>query len=212
MPSGLLLALLLTAAPAADAAPHRLPPVDQCASDRSFVAFRNALRAAIARRDRAFILATVADNIEVDFGGGAGRATFARTWRLDRPQSSRLWDELGRVLALGCARSQGEFYAPAMAVTGDDVFEDPFTQAVAIRPNAEVRAAADAASRVVATLAWDIVTVPEWAQDAAWQRVELADGRTGYMRSTDLRSPIDYRAAFRRIGGRWRMTAFIAGD
>ena len=213
MTAALLLSLLLVAAPEAGATVHRLPPVDQCAADPSFVAFRNDLLAAIARRDRAFVLATITDNIEVDFGGGAGRADFAQTWQLDRPETSPLWDELGRALSLGCAHNgPGDFYAPSMFVAGEEVFEDPFTAAVAIRPGAELRSGPDAASSVVATLDWDVLTVPEWDPDSGWQRAELADGRRGYVRSEDLRSPIDYRAAFQRIDGRWRMTAFIAGD
>ena len=203
-------ALLLALAIAAET-PARLPPVDECAADAGFVAFRDELQGAIARKDAAAILAVITDDIEVDFGGGAGRADFVRTWELERPASSRLWDELGRALSLGCAGdSGGELYAPSMFVA--DVFDDPFTGALVIRPGAELRAAPDAASAALAALDWDVVTVPEWDGEGAWQRVTLADGRSGYVRSEDLRSPIDYRAAFRRIDGRWRMVAFIAGD
>jgi hypothetical protein len=99
-----------------------------------------------------------------------------------------------------------------MFLAGEETFEDVFTAAVAIRPGAELRSAPDAAGELVATLDWDVLTVPEWDWESAWQRVELADGRAGYVRSEDIRSPIDYRAAFQRVGGRWRMTAFIAGD
>ena len=42
--------------------------------------------------------------------------------------------------------------------------------------------------------------------------VQLADGRAGYMWHAYVRSPVDYRALFNLIGGRWRMTAFVAGD
>ena len=214
MVSPLLLALLLAAPPEAGSRVLRLPPVDQCAADPSFAAFRDALLAAIGRRDRDALLAIVADNIEVDFGGGAGRDYFASAWQLDRPETSRLWDELGAALRLGCARDpEGEdYYSPSMFVAGEGVFEDPFTAAVAIRPGAELRAAPEASAALVATLDWDVVTVPEWDGEAAWQRVVRADGRGGYVRSEDLRSPIDYRAAFQRVDGRWRMVAFIAGD
>ncbi len=210
--SHFLIALLLAASPQTGSG-HRLPPVDQCAEDASFAAFRADLLAAIDRRDREAVLAVVADDIEVDFGGGAGRSYFRQTWELDRPETSRLWDELGRALRLGClGEPGGEYYSPSMFGADEGVFEDPFTAAVAIRPGAELRAAPDAGSAVVATLDWDVLTVPQWEWEAAWQRVALADGRSGYVRSEDLRSPIDYRAAFRRVDGRWRMVAFIAGD
>jgi hypothetical protein len=38
------------------------------------------------------------------------------------------------------------------------------------------------------------------------------DGKTGYVTSRLVRSPIDYRAMFNKIGGRWQMTFFAAGD
>ena len=181
MIAALLLSLLLATAPEAEARVHRLPPVDQCAADPSFVAFRNDLLAAIARHDRDFVLAAITDDIELDFGGGAGREEFARTWELDHPETSGLWDELGRALSLGCAHDgrNGDYYAPSMFMADEEVFEDPFTAAVAIRLGAELRSGPDTASPVVATLDWDVLTVPEWDPESDWQRVALADGRSG---------------------------------
>ena len=207
----LVIALLIAAAPPADSSAHRLPPIDECAADPNFVAFRDELRVTVERRDAAALLAVVADDIEVDFAGGAGRADFSRTWELDRPAASAVWEELAEALSLGCAGDgSGELYAPSMAAAS--MAEDPFEAAVVIRPGAELRAEPDAASPMLAALDWDVVTVPEWDSDGGWQHVVLANGRSGYVRSDDLRSPIGYRAAFRRIDGSWRMTAFIAGD
>ena len=193
-------------------APTRVPPVDQCASDPSFVAFRDALRGAIARRDRDAILATISDTIEVDFGGGAGRGDFTRAWRLDQPATSRLWGELGEVLRLGCVRDpQGAFWAPSMTLQLDE-HDDPFSIMVATEPDAPMHRAADANSPIVARLAWDVVTIGDYAHPDEWVPVTLADGRNGFVRREHLRSPIDYRAAFEKVDGRWRMTVFIAGD
>lgn len=206
-----LLSLLLVAAPEVGAETRRVPPVDQCSADPSFAAFRDDLRQAIARRDRAFILALVTDDIEVDFGGGAGRDTFAQTWSLDRPDISPLWQELGETLSLGCARSsEGDYWSPSFFLDSGEV-GDPFETALAIRPGAALHSAPDAASPIVTTLDWDVLTVTEWNGEQGWQRAALADGRSGYVRSEDLRSVIDYRAGFRRIDGRWRIV-LIAGD
>lgn len=209
MIAGFLLASLLSlSAPAVT----RLPPLDQCSSDPSFVAFRDELKGAIARRDREAILAIITDTIEVDFGGGAGREEFARTWGLDNPQTSRLWDELNEILALGCARDEyGVIWAPSM-VRQLDEDSDPFTTMVAIEPGAAVHRAANADSPVVARLDWDVVTVGEYAHPEEWVPITLADGRSGYARREHLRWPTDYRAAFERIDGRWRMIVLIAGD
>src|SRR5690242_15781602 len=115
----MLLVLPLAAAPAV-ALPPRLPPTDHCAQDRSFLAFRAALLAAIARHYAAFILRIAADDIEYSFGDPPGRPGFARAWGLARPATSQLWRELGAALRLGCARDEGgEFWAPSMSLIGD---------------------------------------------------------------------------------------------
>ena len=49
-------------------------------------------------------------------------------------------------------------------------------------------------------------------EDESWRAVRLPDGRAGFVDRRYLRSPIDYRAAFARIDGRWQMTLFLAGD
>jgi hypothetical protein len=49
-------------------------------------------------------------------------------------------------------------------------------------------------------------------EDESWRAVRLPDGRAGFVDRRYLRSPIDYRAIFARIDGRWQMTLFLAGD
>ena len=211
MSSGLLFSLLMAVAAPGDGAVLRLPPVDRCSSDDSFVAFRAELHQILVRRNADQVLAIVSDDILVNFGGGAGREAFARAWALDAPETSPLWHELSEALRLGCIPGEdGIYWAPSLFQ--EEGIDDPFAVALAIHPGASLHEAADEASPVVATLNWDLVNVPEWVGEAAWQHVELADGRTGYVLSTDLRSPVAYRAGFRKIGGRWRMITFIAGD
>lgn len=209
MRPGLLLALLLAAATAPEV--RRIPPIDSCAADPGFLAFRTELQAAVERRDAAYLLSIVADDIEFSFGGEPGRDAFAREWQLDRPATSPLWAELGEVLRLGCvADGDDGNWAPSLFMSEE--LDDPFGTALAIHPGAELHGAPGDASPVLATLDWDLVEVVEWNGEDPWQRVRTVDGREGYARSADLRSPADYRAGFRRIAGRWRMTTFIAGD
>lgn len=209
MAGALILYLLLAATPPETAS--RLPPVDACATDAGFAGFRASLLEAVARRDAAHLLAAVADDISVDFGGGRGRAYFAEAWDLDRPESSALWGELEAALRLGCAVSDdGSYWSPSLFLA--PVIDDPFSTFLVVTPGAGLHAAPDPASPVVAALDWDLVQGIEWQEGDVWWRVRLADGREGYARAEDLRSPVDYRAGFQRIDGRWRMTAFIAGD
>jgi hypothetical protein len=80
-------ALLLLATPA-PALPPRVPPVDRCASETGFAAFRTRLNAAIARRDAAFILSIASDDISFSFGDDPGKAGFASAWDLAHPATS----------------------------------------------------------------------------------------------------------------------------
>ena len=206
MIAALMLALVVAPAGAAD----RRPPVDTCATDVSFAAFRTTLNDAIARRDHIFILSILPEDILVSFGGDGGREEFAREWRLGESDSS-FWDELRTVLSLGCRIVENDFVAPALtSQLGED--EDPFDVVVAVRSGAVMRAEANDASAVVAALDWDVLHMRPVETDEAWMALRLQDGREGFVRRSDVRSPIDYRAYFNRANGRWRMTSFIAGD
>jgi hypothetical protein len=196
----------------AAAEPQALPPVDQCASDPSFVQFRERLREAIAARDSAHLLSVVADDIRISFGDTGGREDFVRMWELGRPATSRLWDELGEALRLGCAPSEdGSFWAPSLGQQLSEE-EDPFSVVVAVRTGAVLREAPYANAAAVAPLAWDVLTVqPDDGADE-WLPVTMRDGRSGFVHSSDVRSPLDYRAGFEKRGGSWRMITFVAGD
>ena len=205
------LILLLSAAALQPGAVDRRPPVDQCASEAGFAAFRASLHEAIARRDGAFILSIVPDDILVNFGGEHGREAFARQWRLDQGDSP-FWAELEATLSLGCMRSEdGELVAPSLVVQLDDQ-DDPFSALIAVRSGAVLRARPDDGADTVATLDWDVLTWRSGEAPEGWVPATLSDGRNGWVRRADVRSAVDYRAYFAREDGRWRMTIFIAGD
>jgi hypothetical protein len=60
---------------------------------------------------------------------------------------------------------------------------------------------------------YDIVTeeLPEERVEG-WRLVRLWNGRTGYVASEYVRSPIDHRAWFERTKDGWRLMGFLAGD
>jgi hypothetical protein len=170
---------------------------------------------AIDRHSVAFILRIASDDIEYSFGDTPGRAGFAALWELDAPATSRLWRELGTALRLGCARDrEGALWAPSMSMpAADDENGDSVATVVAIVRGAALRAAPADASHAVATLDWDVLTLrPDDDGESAWLAATLADGRHGYVRRNAVRSRADFRAVFEKRGGRWRMTAFVAGD
>ena len=194
----------------AAAEPLRLPPVDACAADASFSAYRTELRAAIAAKDREAVLAAVAEDIVIDFGGGAGRAAFAEAWRLDAPEVSRLWAELGGVLELGCTRDGDALVAPSLFAQLPES-ADAFESLLAVKPGSALRSKPHDDAPAVAPLDWHLLTLLGDTEDG-WMRASLPDGRSGYIRREDVRSPVDYRAHFTKLRGRWRMTSFVAGD
>ena len=76
-----------------------------------------------------------------------------------------------------------------------------------------MRSAPDPEASPVAELDWDMLTLRPYSGGDEWLPVSLADGRDGFVRHEDVRSLLDYRAAFRKgDDGRWRMTLFVAGD
>lgn len=210
----LFVAALLATSAAASALPPRIPPVDYCARDRSFVVFRNALNRAIARRDAAFILSIAADDIEYSFGDSPGKAGFASAWGLARPATSRLWRELRAALRLGCTPDDGEaFWSPSMSMVGNENMGEDYTLLmVAVAPGATLRAGPSEASRLIARLRWHVVRLDERDTAGSWIPATLLDGRRGYIRPALFRGFGDYRAVFEKRHGRWRMTTFVAGD
>ena len=168
------------------------------------------MRDAVELRDRTMLLDLVSDDIEVDFGGGAGKREFVQNWKLDTP-GSRLWSELGKALALGCAESGDAFVSPSSVVQFDGK-RDVFETLLAVVPGSAVRAEPSEDGAVVASLNWDLLTIRDVPAPDAWQGVKLDDGKIGFVRRDQVRSIVDMRAVFERREGRWLMTAFVGGD
>ena len=215
----LLLLTLIMAASAAQAQVAKLLPVDEAARDPGFFIFRARLQEAVARHDTAAVLDAVDPNIRVGFGGKDGAAAFREKWKLQDGDKSPLWAELGLVLALGGGfQSGGSFAAPYVFSRWPEAL-DAFEHVAVLGSDVRIRAAPSVTSGILATLSFDVVRLSQIgrskltpAQLKEWTAVELKGGRTGYVASRYVRSSVGYRALFNKVGGRWRMTAFVAGD
>lgn len=211
--------LLLGALSAAQAQVGKLLPSDEAVQDAELFAFRARLQAAVARHDTAAVLEVVDPDIKNTFGGDDGVAAFRRLWKLGSGDDSRLWDELGLVLALGGsfqAPPQGKrdtFVAPYIFSRWPEEI-DAFQHVAVLGTDVRVRAEPDLSSRVLATLSFDIVPLADGAVPGRgeWTAVKLRDGRTGHIASRYIRSPIAHRAFLTRKGGQWRLSLFVAGD
>jgi hypothetical protein len=206
-----LAAVLLTAA--SPKVPAKLPPADQCTAEPGFSAFKEALTRAVERRDGDALLALLAPDVLVTFGGEAGRDAFARQWDLKAGSPHELWKQLGEIFALGCAKSESTLVMPSLALQFDsDADEDAFDRLIVVSRAAELRAEPKAGSTPVALLSWDVVTGLERRREDDWVKVRLADGREGWLPGRQLRSPLDYRVVIEKRDGKWMITAFVAGD
>jgi hypothetical protein len=206
-----LLALLLAANGPATALPSRLLPIDQCTADRSFAAFRRGLKTAVAKRDRNRLLALMAPDVLVDFGGAKGREEFAKAWEFDPREPDNIWSQLERMLKLGCARSDSARIIPSLGVQFEGARDEDLVDSRLILPGAKLYREIGVESASPKTLPWTLAKATDTAGDFL-TGVKLPDGREGFIPDGDLYEPLGYRMMVERRSGRWLITAFVAGD
>jgi hypothetical protein len=211
--ASVVLAAIIGVSSIADSAQlARLLPVDEAPNRADFFTFRAHLQIAVARRDVDAVLGVVHPKIRASFGPANGLAAFKAMWRLGASNSD-LWHELGAVLGLGGSfEGEDTFVAPYVFSKWPDNV-DSFEHVAVIGDNVAVRARPAVSAARLSSVSFAILgrrldrAVPE-----GWLKVQLDNGREGFIASRYLRSPVDYRAYFAFADGRWLMTAFIAGD
>lgn len=191
----------------------KLVPVDEAPRRPDFLAFRQQLQEIVDRRDLLALLQVVDPKIKYSFGGGDdGIDGLKKYWESDDHQA-RLWDELRWILAHGGTfEGPDTFVAPYVSSRWPDAV-DGFEHVALVGSHVRIRAAAGEQAPVLETLSYAILRLRGNSYpQRPWTAVELPDGRAAFVASDLVRSPIEYRAEFRRIDGRWRMTIFIEGD
>jgi hypothetical protein len=203
--------LLLAAVPVQAALPGRLPPVEQCTGDASFTRFRTALRQGVEKKDRDRLLALMAPDVMVDFGGSSGPAEFAKQWSFDAGEYGNVWDQLGTMLRMGCAPQDKARVIPSMTVQLDRFDSDELYDYVLVLPGARLLKELGVEARNPATTPWALVKVT--SRSADWGTgVRLRDGREGHITDDHVYEPLGYRMTIEKRGGKWLITAFVAGD
>jgi hypothetical protein len=188
-----------------------LRPVDEASRRADFVEFRRRLQDAVARKDTAAVLAAVDPGVRIDFGDSGGAQAFKD--RVIDNRAEDFWKELGTILRLGGRfRTNDAFDAPYTFSAWPENL-DSFECLAVIGTRVRLRETARLDARIVTQLDFAIVRVtPAEAETPGWRGVQLADGRTGWVSSLYLRSPIDHRALFQFHNGRWWLMAYVAGD
>jgi len=218
----LLLCLLwLLWAPLPAAAEHLAwPPFDAAAQDATFEAYRDRLIAAVEKRDVNVVVAMASPDINLSFGGDAGRAALRND--LTGHDNAFFWQTLERVLAEGGGFQDGLFIAPWAFLYEPPETLDIYSVAIVAGTNVRLRAAPSTDAAIIRALTYEVVEMPpydpgreDWAADATgreWKRVRTTHGEEGWIAASHLRFLLDHRAGFQKTAAGWQMMFFIAGD
>ena len=223
---GLALGLLFSPLPCA-AQNIKLYPVDESHKDRSFKLFRDQLLSALKRRDKQFLLSIVHPDILNSLGGNGGVKEFTEDWKLDSSQS-KVWSELYKVLSMGGTfeEENGEkvFSAPYVSSRWNRIqpklkgeFGEVAYEAI-IGSRVRMYSRPDLDAPVVTRLCYDIVEVDYGGSiqsndyEFIWVKIKIPKGRSGYVRGSEIRSPSDRSAHFKKFKGKWMMYIFSGGD
>ena len=124
------------------------------------------------------------------------------------------WQEFATILALGGRFLMGRINLPRrMCLRPGHLTSTRSSASRCIGTRVRLRAAPRLDARTKGLLDYAIVQVFGNAPAVkGWRQVRLADGRTGYVSSRYVRSPIERRAIFEFKERRWWLTAYVAGD
>ena len=210
----LCIGLMAAASAAADNDPVFAPPTD--ALPPAAKAMRDDLQRIVAARDLQALRAHVRDATTLSFGGDAGPQGFDAVWAHDADSTRDLWRVLDALLALpGVSRPEeggDQYCAPYVSCLPYPEDIDAFEALVVLGRDVAVRERPESHAPVVTRVSHVVVTrMEDPATD--WTRVRLASGKEGYIATSLLRSPIDYRVSLVREGERgWAFQYFVAGD
>lgn len=192
-------------------APGQYAPRDECSAQEGGAQFLAALKAAIKARDaKAFADLTLPD-VVLDFGGGGGREAVLEMLG----QGSAKWKELDKIMALGCAWDEDNSALVLPWFFNQDLGDaDPFSTMVTLGSEVPLMSRPSRRGRVQKVLNWQLIHVYEVeVDDPGYRTVAVIDSNyEGYMRIASLRSQLDYRLRAEKSGGKWLITAFVAGE
>jgi len=178
---------------------RRLPPADESGRDQTLVAYLMTFKHAVAKHDRAALLALVHPDVKLGFGGDDGIGKFQPDWAV-----------LQRLLNKGGAWQGTAFTIPyVFAKFPEDL--DAFDYAAVTGSGVWLRAEASATSRGQRQLNYEIVQVKNSGDE--WWEVTTLRGEHGYVSARYIHSPIGYRAMFQKNErGEWKLFALLEGD
>ena len=203
----------------------KIYPVDQAELNSDFLNFRNELLAAIDRNDVAFLLDHVDESIKMSYGIEHGKADFISSWSLDKdPKNSRIWKPLKSLLLLGGIFDDEHLQSFTAPYTFFADVPDPYDYFIITGTQVRIRNKPSLQAAVLGSLNLEVVKRAPFEKGEApqelslegetypWEKIETSQGVIGYVWGKFARSPIDFRANFKKLDGKWMMTFFVAGD
>ncbi|MEN7536948.1 hypothetical protein [Aurantiacibacter flavus] len=193
-------------------------PRDECAEVAGASPFLEDIRSAVSARDTAAFVALAAEDVKLDFGGGAGRDQLRNMLSSD---TAPLWAKLDELMTLGCA-SDGDALITLPWYFAQETRADPYRGMIVTGSGVPMHETAGEQAPVIAAVSWDVVELVDGGSEDSgfahvrWQRRESPAGKPsvieGYIDAKRLRSLIDYRLLAASRNGKWRITSLIAGD
>lgn len=187
--------------------------VDDGADDPAFVAFRDSLRAIVARRDTAALLAAVAPGARLSFGDDTGGPEgFRQMWFSGTvPDGAPVWGVLGQALRRGSVEADGAYTVPYVFGAWPFDTADAMTHVAVVGQGVEARESPSDTSRVAALVSHAILATGG-LRAGGFQQVRLPDGGAAYVPDSLAVSPLGWRASIWDDGDGMRLQTFLSGD
>ena len=204
--NGLAILLICLSVPAFARAADQAVVRDECRALPGYPAFRLKLQRAVADRDGQALKALFDPAGAMRVHGIGGPVSYP--WSFDRPEAEFVWNELGQILKLGCARSGRKLVLPKVATMAYDDTEPG--QLVVLRRTALKSRPSATAETLGFAVPGQVITPRDDDTPPRWTPIELGR-RRAYIPSAALRSPFGIRIELVPFEGGWRIRSIGDG-
>lgn len=220
MRTSLMLFFLLATMHWLTAQPSKFLPPNDLGKDKSLVTFVSQLKTAVKKKDKAALLSLLDKDIKNNFGGNGGIEEFKQQWHWPK-DTLTVWHHLQRVLDIGGGfMNQGaeSNYAFPYVFNLDIGEGDIFSAGVITGKNVNLREKPDLKAKVLTQLSYDVVKFSGETRgknavaDPEWHQIETANHKKGWVFWKYVYSPVGYRLILYKDKGKWKVSAFVAGD
>lgn len=199
----------------------RLLPVDESDRDPTLVRFIERLDMAVTHREPERLVELVSSRVYNGKGKDSGIQKFAEYWKVDAIDTE-IWSVLEPILKMGggFVRSEkGVQYCAPYVFTEFPENLDVFDHGAVIEEGAQLMSEPSSSSSLVAMLSYHVIKIHDWRSvpdmnqtpDLFWIKVSTLDGKDGFIRRQEVRSPSEYSACFlQNRRGVWKLSSLFS--